>query len=231
MIEMGHDASSDLLTRYENAIPGKSSQFILLCDLRCYAYWYTGKYDLAIRWGEKGNQLKESTSVDTGFSTKHNLALSLRDAGRVSEAIRGFLKGESLEVVVTPGQRIQDQDASFYGNIGRCLFLTGRLEEALVCYVKSAQLLEESRTHKDRLNKGYIRSWIAELLVQQEKFELAAASYRAAVCVWNNPSPPRASQMNDKLESLVTKHPDLRAYVDMEDWKAEEAYGRWLDRQ
>ena len=81
MIQIGHAASKDLLTRYETAIPGKSSQFILLCDLRCYADWHTGKYDLAIQWGEKGDRLKERSSVDTGFSTKHNLALSRRDAG------------------------------------------------------------------------------------------------------------------------------------------------------
>ena len=231
MIQIGHDTSKDLLKRYEAAIPGKSSQFILLCDLRCYADWYTGKYDSAIRWGEKGARLKESTSVDTGFSTKHNLALSLRDAGRVSEAIQSFLDGESLEAVVTPGERIQGKGAPFYGNIGRCLFLTSRLDEALVCYVKSAQLLEESRTHIERLNKGYIRSWIAELLVQQEEFELAAASYRAAVCIWNDSSPPRAAQVRDKLETLVTGHPELRTYLDEADWKAEEAYGRWLSRQ
>ena len=53
MIQIGHDASEDLLTRYQAAIPGKSSQFILLCDLRCYADWYTGKYDSAIRWGKR----------------------------------------------------------------------------------------------------------------------------------------------------------------------------------
>ena len=231
MIQIGHDASKDLLTRYEAAIPGKSSQFILLCDLRCYADWYTGKYDSAIRWGEKGDQLKERTSVDTGFSTKHNLALSRRDAGRVTEAIESFLDGESLEEVVTPGKRIQGKGAPFYGNIGRCLFLTSRLDEALVCYVKSAQLLEESRTHSDRLNKGYIRSWIAELLVQQERFELAAASYRAAVCMWHDSAPPRAAQAKNKMETLVTGHPGLRIYLDEADWKAEEAYGRWLGRQ
>ena len=231
MIQIGHDASKDLLTRYEAAIPGKSSQFILLCDLRCYADWYTGKYDSAIRWGEKGDQLKERTSVDTGFSTKHNLALSRRDAGRVTEAIESFLDGESLEEVVTPGKRIQGKGAPFYGNIGRCLFLTSRLDEALVCYVKSAQLLEESRTHSDRLNKGYIRSWIAELLVQQERFELAAASYRAAVCMWHDSAPPRAAQAKNKMETLVTGHPGLRIYLDETDWKTEEAYGRWLGRQ
>ena len=231
MIQIGHDASEDLLTRYESAIPGKSSQFILLCNLRCYADWYTGRFDSAIRWGEKGNQLKDSTSVDTGFSTKHNLALSLRDTGRVLEAIESFLDGESLAAVVTPGKRIQGKGAHFYGNIGRCLFLIRRLDEALVCYVKSAQLLEESRTPSDRLNKGYIRSWIAELLLQQEKFELAAASYRAAVCMWVDSSPPRAVQAKDKLATLVAMHPELDIYLEEVDWKVEEAFGRWLGRQ
>ena len=119
------------------------------------------------------------------FSTKPNLALSRRDAGRVPEALESFLAGESLETVVKAGKRIQGKGAPFYGNIGRCLFLANRLDEALACYVKSAQLLEDSLAHNDHINKGYIRSWIAELLVQQEEFGLAAASYRAAECIWN----------------------------------------------
>ena len=231
MIELEHDACHNLLTQYGAAIPGKSAQFILLCNLRCYADWYTGKYDSAIRWGEEGERLKESTSVDTVFSTRHNLALSLRDGGRVLDAIKSFLEGESLEVVTTPGERIESKEAPFYGNIGRCLFLTDRLDETLVCYVKSAQLLEESYAHQDRLNKGYIRDWIAELLVKREEFELAAALYRAAVCIWEDSSPPRAAQAKDKLEALVTEHPELRAYLDEVDWKVEAAFERWLDRQ
>ena len=228
---IGHNASEDLLTQYEAAIPGTSAQFILLCDLRCYADWYAGKYDLAIRWGEKGERLKERTSVDTKFSTKHNLALSRRDAGRVPEALESFLVGESLETVVKPGERLQGKQASFYGNIGRCLFLANRLAEALVCYVKSAQLLEDSLTHDEHINKGYIRSWIAELLMQQEEFKLAAASYRAAECIWNDSSPPRATQARKKLEALVTGHPECCTYLDEADWQAEEAYRRWLERQ
>ena len=231
MIQLGHDATEYLLTRYEAAIPGKSSQFILLCDLRCYADWHSGKYDSAIRWGERGDQLKKRSSVDTRFSTRHNLALSRRDGGHMSEAIKSFLEGESLEAVVTTGERIAGKGAHFYGNIGRCLFMTSRLNEALVCYVKSAQLLEESRTHSDRPNKGYIRYWIAELLMRQEEFELAAASYRAAVCIWEDSSPPRAAQAKDELEALVTEHPELRAYLDEVDWKVEAAFERWLDRQ
>ena len=130
-----------------------------------------------------------------------------------------------------PGERIKGKGAHFYGNIGRCLFLIDRLDEALVCYVKSAQLLQESRAHSDRLNKGYIRSWTAELLLQQEKFELAAASYRAAVCMWIDSSPPRAVQAKDKLETLVAMHPELDTYLEEVDWKVEEAFGRWLGHQ
>ena len=231
MIQIGHAAAEGLLARYEASIPGKSSQFILLCDLRCYAEWYAGNYDSAIRWGENGELLKERTPVDTRFSTRHNLALSRRDAGHVTEALKSFLEGESLATVVTPGKRIHGKEAHFYGNIGRCLFLIGRLDEALVTYVKSAQLLEESRTHRARLNKGYIRLWIAELFAQQEQFELAAASYRAAVCMWSNCSPPRAEQAKDKLNKLVATYPELRTYVDKTDWKVEGEYGRWLGNQ
>ena len=177
------------------------------------------------------NKLKEKTDVDTTFSTKHNLSLSLRDSGRVTEAIENFLEGESLETVVTPNERIQGKSAPFYGNIGRCLFLINRLEEALVCYVKSAQLLEESRNHSDRLNKGYIRYWIYELLILREEFDLAAAICRASVCIWNEASPPRADRAANMLEKLATDYPELRFYVDEVDWRVEGIYTRWLLNQ
>ena len=228
MIQVRYEALENLLNRYEAAIPGKSSQFILLCDLRCYAEWYTGRYESAIQWGEDGRRLKTGTSVDTGFSTTHNLALSLRDGGRVHEAIESFLDGESLQTVVKPGERIEGKEAPFYGNIGRCLSMIGRLKQAEVCYVKSAQLLEESRTYSDRLNRGYIRDWIAELLLQQEEFESSATLYRAAVCMWDNCSPPRAAQANEKLKELVNKHPDLYAYLNLADRQAEAVFERWL---
>ena len=231
MIQLGHDTSENFLKRYEAAIPGKSSQFILLCDLRCYAAWYAGQFESAIQWGEQGNQLKEKTAVDTAFSTRHNLALSLRDGGRVPEAIEFFLDGESLEIVLTPGERIQGKLAPFYGNIGRCLFFINRLDEALICYIKSAQLLEESQDHIGRLNKGYIRFWIAELLVRREEFDLAAAVCRASVCMWSNTSPLRSAQAANMLEKLVKDHPELRSYVDEIDWKVEGIYTSWLRNQ
>lgn len=230
MIQVRHEATEQLLRRYEDAIPGKSAQYILLCDLWCYADWYSGKYDSAIQWGKDGRRLKARTAVDTGYSTDHNLALSLRDAGRVDEALENFLAGESLETVSAPGARIQGKEAHFYGNIGRCLFLDGRVDQAVVCYVKSAQLLEDSRTPSNRLNRGYIRGWIAELLAQKHEFEMAAAIYRATVCMWEECSPPRALQAEEKLKELVTKHPELEIYLSRVDREVEVVFERWLKR-
>ena len=168
MVQVAHPATEALLERYEQAMPGKGAQYILLCDLRCYAYWYSERYDLAIHWGERGAKLKDASAVDTAFSTKHNLALSLRDGGRVAHALEMFLDGEALEVVTRPGERVAGRGAHFYGNEGRCLFVAGKPASALACYVKSAQLLDEDRGHRADLNKGYIRSWIAELLTQRD---------------------------------------------------------------
>lgn len=231
MVELGHCSVDELLTRYERAIPGRSSQFILLCDLRCYAAWYIGQFEAAVRWGEKGASLKEETSVDTSFSTDHNLALSRRDAGHVATALESFLDGESLDVVASLEQRIEDRAAPFYGNIGRCLYLMDCIDKALVCYTKSAQLLEGGRDHVDRLNRGYIRFWLAEVFVKQGRLDLAAAAYRAAVCLWKDCSPPRAAEAEERLEALVAERAELQRYVHQVDWKAEGAFGEWLARQ
>ena len=231
MVQVEHSETAGLLERYESAIPGKSTQFILLCDLRCYAHWYAGRYDAAVHWGERGVELKERSAVDTVFSSQHNLALAKRDRGQVEDALEIFLEGEPIERVAKPGERIADKGAHFYGNIGRCLFLSGRTEEALTCYVKSAQLLEEGRTRTDELNRGYIRSWIAELMTMRGEVELAAAFYRAAACIWMETAPPRGVEVAAKLTELVQTQPAVNRYCVEPQWKVEEIVGGWLNRQ
>ena len=231
MIRMGHETVLELLKKYKHAIPHRSTQFILLCDLRCYFHWYLKEYDEAIRWGEEGEKLHEENTVDTAFSTRHNLALARRDGGNIAQALESFLQGEILEKVTEEGTLIEGRHASFYGNIGRCLFFDERREEALPCYVKSAQLLEKERGHDARQNKGYIRLWIGELLVELEEFELAAASYRAAVCMWEEVSPPRATDAACKLEELVNEHENLKSHRNARQWTAEGMFARWIEDQ
>ena len=230
LIEFGHETKDSRLKQYESAIPGKSAQYVLLCDLKCYANWYVGQFEAAIRWGEEGDRLKTNTSVDTRYSTRYNLALAYRDAGRISKAIEYFLGDESIDIVVSPSERIEGKQAQFYGNIGRCLFFQNQLEDTEICYRKSAQLLEGNSSYLEQLNRGYIRFWVAELMLQMKDLDLAVASFRAAECIWETSSPPRAVQANAKLGSLVDEHPEFRCYVQMDDWKVEEKFRGWLDR-
>jgi hypothetical protein len=67
----------------------------------------------------------------------------------------------------------------------------GQIDAALICYQKSAILVEKSR---HVVNQGFIRQWIGELLVSRQQFGLAALFFRAAYLKWEHASPPRASR-------------------------------------
>ena len=230
MIQAGHPDSYTYLSHFESAIPGKSSQYILLCELRCYADWYQGNYDSAIAWGEKGENLRDSTSVDTRYSTRHNLSLARRDAGEVEGALEGFLGDEALDAVIS-GSGPEHKEAHFFGNIGRCLFYLNRLDEALVCYIKSAKILETKAEPDSRLNKGYIRLWFGELLEARFEPEMAAVMYRAAHSMWHDSSPPRADGAYSKLMALASARPSLDTYMDEQEGRVEALYSEWLSRQ
>ena len=230
MVQSGHDATSTYVSRFEAAIPGKSAQYILLCNLRCYADWYVGNVESAIAWGEKGERLRSNTPVDTQYSTKHNLALARRDAGFVDEALASFLGNESLDDLLT-GSDPDHKDAAFFGNIGRCLYFNGRLKEALHCCVKSAVLLEAEPEPSSRLDKGYIRLWFGELLEARAEHDLSATMYRAAIHMWQNSSPPRADQAAAKLNALIDANPNLDKYLHEPEWRIEALYSVWLSSQ
>lgn len=205
MIEIEHDKTDIYLTRYGESISGKSAQYILLCSLRCYKEWHNGDFLTAISWGEAGEELKKNTQIDTVFSSRHHLALSLRDAGRVDEALKIFLGDLPLQEALSSEQSDQEENAAFFGNIGRCLYLTDEKLQAVHFYVRSARILETRREVTSRLNKGYIRYWIAQLLEDEGQIEKLVAVYRAAVLMWEDSSPPRASVAMDRLNQLLEK--------------------------
>ena len=230
MIQGGHEDADDLLTSYEKAIPGQSAQFILLADLRCYASWFASDFNTAIGWGERGKALKDREGVDTVFSTDHNLALARRDAGRRGEALEFFLRGETLAVVVESGEPEEGKGGEFYGNIGRCLFLDGRTQDALACYKKSAKVLEKGIDLENIFNRGYIRLWLGELLESTGDYRLAGVFYSCAILVWRQYSPPRAELAQEWLDRVVAASPEELDFLDVPEVTLEAQYRQWLDQ-
>jgi hypothetical protein len=80
----------------------------------------------------------------------------------------------------------------------------GQIDSALVCYQKSALLLERS-TKEHVVNQGFIRAWIAELLVARQRIKLAYVFFRAAYIKWHQTAPPRAAQMHAMAAQFASR--------------------------
>ena len=193
-----------LIEQYNATVPAKDVRYINYCDLRCMMHWTRMEFQEAIEWGERGKDLRDKTDVDTRWSTEHHLALAQRDYGRPDTAMIAFLRGVPIEKVIDPDEFDELRDASFYGNIGRCLHLMGQIDPALICYRKSALLLQKDRNpHVE--NQGFVRSWIGELLVAKSDFCSAKAFLQAAKSKWRLVAPQRALSIDEKLKEIESQ--------------------------
>jgi tetratricopeptide (TPR) repeat protein len=204
-----------LLDKYEHTVPNRDVRYIQYCSMRCYCLWFRGEFSDAVEWGRKGQGLFEESGVDSRQSSNitHTLALAERDAGRSEVALPVFLDGRRLADVVDPNELDINRSADHYGNIGRCLHFMGQIEAALVCYQKSALLIERSSNLGNVMNKGYARMWIGELLSGRGELATACAFLRSALRIWEQVAPTKttsALRLLEKLQSRMGKPPILK---------------------
>jgi len=157
--------------------------------------WIRGEFTQAVEWGNAGQALKNRSDVDTKYDVSHYLALAERDAGRPELALQVFLHGQRLEEVLDPEELDEVRGGAHYGNIGRCLHFMGQVDSALICYQKSALLIEKISKNDRILNQGYIRRWIGELLLARNEHRLAEIFLEGARLKWEQVSPPKAAQI------------------------------------
>lgn len=215
------------LQQYSDSIEGAGAQFINYCSVRCYRYWFTGDFDQAIYWGEKGTRLKEMSHVDIDYDCGHNLALARRDGGRVAEALKHFLGISTEEEVLANVSPEQEKNGHFYGNIGRCFALNGEIEKALICYRKSAQLTEIK--HDSLVNFGYIRYWVAQAMASKGRYEEAVIFFRAAIAKWKGLVPSMADTIAQELEGHIEKYPELERIKLLPSWRIENRFSEWMN--
>ncbi len=171
-------------------------------EMKCFAAWVREDFTSALEWGMTGQSLKEISTVDTRYDLKNTFALAQRDAGQPEHALTVFLDGHSLAEIIDSKKFDREKTAAYYGNIGRCLHFMGQIESALVCYQKSALVLENGREVEYVMNQGFIRAWIGELLITRNEFELGAVFLRAACLKWEDVSPPRAELATHLLDQV-----------------------------
>jgi tetratricopeptide (TPR) repeat protein len=214
-----------LLDRYERTLQSKDAKYINYCEMRCHLAWVRGDFSTAIQWGHKGKKLKDDTQVDTHFDISHTLALAERDGGQPEVALTEFLKDQNLSEVTNPDELDEQRGGPHYGNIGRCLHFMGQIDNALICYQKSALLLEQKSSNDSVVNQGYIRAWIGELLVARQQFRLAEIFFRAAYLKWEDVSPPKARKAMQLARQTRTR---ISNSLSVEDVNVESICRDWI---
>lgn len=220
-----HDEVDALLGTYEKTLPEKDGRYINYCEMRSSSKWVRGDFNAAVEWGRAGQKLKAASDVDIESDISHTLALAERDAGRPEAALPVFLDGQSLAEVTDPEELDERRGGAHYGNVGRCLHFMGQIDSALICYQKSALLIEKDTMNEHILNQGYIRAWIGELLVAREQFTLGAAFFRAAFLKWEQTYPMKAAtvlQLSKQVRERASGSPSI------DDGSVEKTFLDWI---
>lgn len=219
--------AEDYLKRFEHTTAGATARYISVCRLRAYFYWSQQDYELAKEWGQRGVQLKASSDIDTRYDSAHDLALAQRDSGETEAALRYFLDGADIKSVTEPSQIEIERGAPYYGNIGRTLFLMGRLDEAKSCITKSAWLLEHKKLGT-WIDAGWASCWLGEVLEKQQAFDESYICFRHAADKWRDVSPYRADKAIEAVERLT---PNTSSHLaSLNDEQIEHKFHVWLDK-
>ncbi len=221
------DAASALEDYFES-LEGKGSRYIHYCDMQTYLHWRSEDYGVAIKWGKRGAELKTRTDVDTVFDTQHNLALAERDSGAVEPALRYFLAGKKLKDVISKDGVDPDRDEAYYGNIGRCLHLMGQIDNSLICYRKSGQVLEQLGSEASIENQAFLRQWVGELVWVKSDIELARKLLLSAWAKWKIVSPPKANRLAGRARDSM----NININLDLDEIdQAERAFRAWVSKK
>jgi tetratricopeptide (TPR) repeat protein len=105
--------------------------------------------------------------------------------------------------------------------------MDGRLDEALLCFKKSARILENASDSNVLINLGWAASWIGQVLEKQQRFEAAYVAFRRAAMKWKIPSPPRAKKAMEDAIRMRSKLPG-NANIPADDWECNRSYLDWL---
>ena len=193
--------AEDYAGRFERGVAGATARYVALCSMRAYLYWSREDLELAKEWGKRGVEVKAKGNLDTRHDCGHNLALAQRDSGEVEAALTYFLRGANLAEVVEPSLIDNARGGSFYGNIGRCLFLRADEAGAESCFVKAAWLLEKGKDQLVLLNQGWAAQWLGDLN-ERKNPNLAYVFYRRAALKWKLIYPRRAESALASIQAL-----------------------------
>lgn len=179
-------------------------QYIFYSELMVSSLWFQNDFLKALDVFDDAKKRVMDKKERIPSTMEYYQALALRDAGRVDEALEYFLARTDLATINSWDPDSNKNLAADVGNISRCHYLSGELEESLRLCKKSVRYLKMGRTRQDRVNYGYGLLWIADIYVKQGNFVEARGYLEEAAETWKKFCPGRL----DKLREHVALYPD-----------------------
>ncbi|MCS3418508.1 tetratricopeptide (TPR) repeat protein [Pseudomonas sp. BIGb0450] len=224
--------STDFLQKFENTTTSKNNEYIFILSSKTHLHWFNENYDQAIKHGEQADYLISQMGEQDKWDARHRLNLAYRDSeaeNNVNKALDFFLDGYPIEEIASKTALNRELSYSIYGNAGRCLHLIFRYDEALNCYAKALELINDGVYSDVNLNQGYGFSWIGETLSELGSNE-SLYFYLYAYESWKKCAPPLANKILKKIDEL----PKTEAYKTiraLEKWEIEKYCDNWYKKR
>ncbi|HAU8291631.1 SIR2 family protein [Vibrio vulnificus] len=233
-IEFGDsDLSSYIIDSYSSIIEQKESNYIQLCEIKSYNFWFNKNYSSAINVCEEANYLLKRAGQEDNFQINHNLALSRRDSENrenVDKALNFFLKSKKLSSLTDINSILDDDESTQLGNVGKCLSIKKEYDDALICYYKSFYLIFKRDPYNRLLNLGYASLWLSEVLLEKNERDSAFYFLSYSLNCWSNSSPVLSNRYRGMMKWIMSNN----NYVNIssqEEWRIEKYCVEYIEKK
>ena len=211
------------VTHYESTLGSRGPDRLNALEIKGFAAWVQKDFEKSIELSRAAQDLSRIVDFNPPQSPLSNLALSLRDSGDFDQAMPLLLEGLTLDEAI---QGAKGKGAPYFGNIGRCLQLQEKYDEALVLYRHCAEAMEVSK--QTIHNKGWIRFWVGQTLIRKGRAFDGFALLCAAKHAWSKGSPTLEKEADREIEEILALGV-LREHSLLEEWRAERLFRGWWD--
>lgn len=221
-----------IIDSYSSIIEQKESNYIQLCEIKAYDFWFNKDYESAINVCEEACYLLNRACQEDNYQVNHTLALAQRDSesNDVGKALDFFLKNKDLTELTDISLLSDDDESTQLGNIGKCLSINKEYYNALICYYKSFHLLFKKEQYHKLLNLGYVSSWISDVLISQNEKDPAFYFLSYALNCWANSSPLLANRNREQKKDIMGS----KSYINIssqEEWRIEKYCVEYIDKK
>lgn len=217
-----HDEVSRWAEHYENAIGTRGADRLNILEFTAFDAWLQGDYSKALGLAREAVSLSTQIDISLPNSPEQTLGLILRDSGDIDGALVIFLEGLALEEAL---EENNGKSSEFFGNIGRCLYFNGDVENALRFYKRSGQ--EMISNPRSNHNTGWLRLWVGEALCKLGRVAEGYAFLCAAKHVWARGSKLLEMSADAMISEVQQSHADIDEAL-IPEWKVEKMFGAWV---